>query len=153
MCSCCLIPFLVESLLPPSCIGNGEEAQWQNHYNWALFCFLFVLREVEKHPTTKRQAQQSKPACYTNKEQVAAARCSQALHGDVCNSHTRDAALYSSIAVWDRHKHKVQGSLHLLMVIQPLHKPNSFRSFLFFIFLLFLFFLLLHLSEAATAET
>lgn len=33
-----------------------------------LFCFPFVLREIAKHPT-KGRAQQSKPACYTNREQ------------------------------------------------------------------------------------
>lgn len=131
--------YLCVQLLPHS-ISCGEPPPSFPHWQWrgspaaeslqlALFCFPFLLREVGKHPT-KRWAQQSKPACYTNTEQVTAARCSHTLHGDMCNSHTGDAALDSSIAVWDRHKCRVQGSLHLLMLIQPLGKPSSIFFFL-----------------------
>lgn len=79
--------YLCVQLLPHS-ISCREPPPTFLHWQWrgspvagslwlALFCFPFVVREVEKHPTTKRQAQQSKPACYTNREQVTAASCSQ----------------------------------------------------------------------------
>lgn len=103
---------------------------------------LFSFCTQRNRDTSHQKTSSAEQTCLLHQQGTGySCQMLTALHSDICNSHTGDAALDSNIAVWDRHKYRVQGSLHLLMVIQPLGKASP--SFL----------PILILSEGVTADT
>lgn len=132
----------MRSLLPAPHTGNGErERPAAEGLQMAPFRFTFVLRKVRKHHT-QRHTQQSTPApqalpthpvqglSHKQLSGLLPDGCSSTLCGAIDDSRIVNPALDCSHIASGRHKSRIQGTLDLLMVVQPPGTPRSVFLFL-----------------------